>query len=106
MAGVLPHGNLYAAAWVIWLVIVYRSAYVVFACYIIARLAPHHPMRHALIGGTIGFVLTIIGAIVTANMDLGPAWYAWTLAALTLPSAWLGGKLYEMYHTYPDTRES
>ena len=95
-AGVLPHGNLYVSAWLIWVVLLYRNVYNVLGFYIVARLAPNHPMRHALVLGVIGLILTITGAIVTANMNLGPAWYAWTLAALTLPSAWLGGRLYEL----------
>jgi hypothetical protein len=27
-------------------------------------------------------------------MNLGPAWYAWSLVVIALPVAWLGGKLY------------
>ena len=95
-AGVLPRENLYVSAWLIIAVLFYRSIYEVIGCYTIANLAPNHPMRHALIGGAIGLMLSVAGAIATRNMNLGPAWYAWTLAALSLPSAWLGGKLYEL----------
>jgi hypothetical protein len=51
-------------------------------------------MRHTLIVGMIGTAISIGGAIATANMNLGPAWYAWMLAVLMLPTAWLGGLLY------------
>ena len=51
-------------------------------------------MNHALVLGGIGTILSIVGAIVTADMNLGPAWYAWSLAAIAMPVAWLGGKLY------------
>jgi hypothetical protein len=54
-------------------------------------------MKHALILGGIGLVLSSVGAIAAA--DLGPAWYAWTLAAMALPIAWLGGKLHELRKT-------
>ncbi|NUO78912.1 hypothetical protein HUU05_02465 [candidate division KSB1 bacterium] len=54
-------------------------------------------MKHALVLGLIGVILGSIGAIAAA--DLGPGWYAWTLAAIALPIAWLGGKLYEQRKT-------
>ena len=95
-AGVLPHGNLYVSSLLIWAVLFYRSVYNTLGCYIVARLAPNHPMRHAPVLGVIGTILSIVGAIATANMNLVPAWYAWTLAALSMPSAWLGGKLFEL----------
>jgi hypothetical protein len=63
-------------------------------CYLTAKLAPGNPMKHALILGGIGTVLSAAGAIATANMNLGPAWYAWSLVVIALPVAWLGGKLY------------
>ena len=94
-AGVLPHGNLNVSAWLIWLVLLYRTIYNVLGFYIVARLAPNNPMRHALVLGVIGTLVSIGGAIATANMNLGPAWYAWTLAALTMPAAWIGGKWFE-----------
>ena len=91
--GVLPHGNLYVSTWLIWGVLFYRSVYNMLGFYIVARFAPNHPMRHALVLGVIGTLVSVIGAVATANMNLGPAWYAWTLAAITMPAAWLGGKL-------------
>ena len=95
-AGILPHGNLYVSSLIIFFVLFYRCTYNAAGCYIVARLAPHHPMRHALVLGVIGTVLSIVGAVVTWNMDIGPHWYALTLAALSLPSAWLGGRIYEI----------
>jgi hypothetical protein len=49
-------------------------------------------MKHSLILGGIGTVLSAVGAIVTADMNLGPAYYAWTLVVIALPIAWLAGK--------------
>ncbi|MEO8637293.1 MAG: hypothetical protein ABI430_00120 [Candidatus Taylorbacteria bacterium] len=93
--GILPHGNLYVSTGLIWVVLIYRSAYNVLGFYLVARLAPNYPMRHALVLGVIGTLVSVVGAVATANMNLGPTWYAWTLAFLTMPAAWLGGKLNE-----------
>ena len=70
----------------------YRFIYDVAGCYLTARLAPHRPMRHALVLGSIGLVLSIAGAI--AMWDAGPAWYPLGLAVSALPCAWLGGRLH------------
>jgi disulfide bond formation protein DsbB len=48
--------------------------------------------------GVIGFIVSMAGAIATWNMNLGPHWYAITLAVLAFPSAWLGGKWYQLRH--------
>jgi hypothetical protein len=92
--GVLPKGNLYVSTSLILFVIFYRAVFSLIGCYLTARLAPTNPMRHALILGGIGTVLSAVGAIVTADMNLGPAWYAWSLVLIALPVAWLSGKLY------------
>ncbi len=96
-AGVLPHGHLFVGTGLILLVIGYRAVFSLVGCYLTAKLAPRHPLKHALILGLIGLVLSSMGAIVAA--DLGPGWYAWTLAAISLPIAWLGAKLYERRKT-------
>ena len=74
---------------------VYRTIYGVAGCYITARLAPRQPMRHALIGGFIGLVVSLLGAIATWNKGpaFGPHWYPVALIILALPTAWLGGKI-------------
>jgi uncharacterized membrane protein YccC len=73
----------------------YRIVYGVVGSYIIARLAPNRPMRHALIGGALGLIVSIVGAVATWNHEppLGPHWYSLALAVTALPCAWLGGKL-------------
>jgi len=73
----------------------YRIVYGVAGSYIIARLAPDRPMQHALVGGGIGLVVSIVGAVATWNHEppLGPHWYSLALAVTSLPCAWLGGKL-------------
>ncbi|AOP36332.1 hypothetical protein A0128_20145 [Leptospira tipperaryensis] len=74
----------------------YRLVYGVLGCYITAFFAPKHPMRHALILGGIGLILSTIGAIAAMNYNLGPIWYPISLIVTGPPSAWLGGKLRQM----------
>ena len=92
--GVLPKGHLYVSTGLILFVILYRAVFSLIGCYITARLAPKDPMKHSLILGGIGTLLSAAGAIITADMNLGPAWYAWSLVVVAMPVAWLGGRLY------------
>ena len=75
----------------------YRIVFAVLGCYVAARLAPDRPMRHALIAGFIGFVVSIAGAVVTWNKGpaFGPHWYPLALIVTALPCAWAGGWLRE-----------
>ncbi len=72
---------------------VYRTLIAIVGSYVVARLAPHHPLEHALLGGAIGMALAAIGAIATWNRGLGPHWYPVALVVLALPTAWAGGKI-------------
>jgi hypothetical protein len=76
----------------------YRTVYGVIGTYVIARLAPDRPMQHALLGGFVGLVVSILGAAVTWNKGpaFGPHWYPLALIVLAMPQAWVGGRLYEM----------
>ena len=76
----------------------YRIVYGVLGSYIIARLAPDRPMQHALVGGFLGLVVSIVGAAVTWNKGpaFGPHWYPLALIVLAMPQAWAGGRLHEM----------
>lgn len=92
-AGILPGDNLFVGTGLILTVLGYRALFSVAGCYLAARLAPSSPMKHALALGTVGVILSTTGAIANATLNLGPAWYAWALVAISLPVAWLGGKL-------------
>ena len=77
----------------------YRIVYGIVGGYISARFAPRNPMRHALVLGVVGLVLSTAGAITAiTTMDLGPAWYPIVLALTAVPCAWLGGMLQGMRH--------
>lgn len=69
----------------------YRIVFGIAGCYLAARLAPDHPMRHALVLGAIGTVLSAAGAI--AMWEYGPGWYSIAIIAISLPCAWIGGRL-------------
>jgi len=73
----------------------YRIVYTILGGYITARLAPRNPVRHALILGIVGFVISLLGVIATIPMNLGPAWYPIALAVTAIPCTWLGGILYQ-----------
>jgi hypothetical protein len=72
----------------------YRCIYAVLGCYLAARFAPRHPMRHALALGAVGLVLSLAGAMAAKSVALGPMWYPIALVLTALPCAWLGGALY------------
>jgi len=75
----------------------YRTVYNIAASYLIGWLAPYRPVRHAMVGGVAGFVVSLAGAIATWNGGpaFGPHWYPIALIVLALPCAWLGGYLRE-----------
>jgi hypothetical protein len=75
---------------------VYRTVYGIAGSYITARLAPDRPMKHALVGGAVGLVISTAGAIATWNAGpaFGPHWYPVALVVLALPTAWAGAKFH------------
>ncbi len=85
----------YGSVGLIAFILAYRVVFSVAGAYLTARLSPRRPMKHAMIIGIIGVVISTSGAIVGMQQDLGPSWYLWGLVALALPAAWLGGKLSE-----------
>ena len=80
------------------LAFVYRSIYVIFGSYIVARFAPYAPMHHALVSGLIGLVLSLAGAI--AQWNLGSHWYPIAIVLTALPYAWLGAVLHRKWHSH------
>ena len=75
----------------------YRVVYTILGSYITARLAPYRPMWHAMVLGVVGLVVSVAGAVATWNTQppIGPHWYALLIAAISIPCAWLGGRIRE-----------
>jgi hypothetical protein len=71
----------------------YRAVFGIAGAWLTAKLAPSDPMRHALILGGIGLLLSGAGLVASFTMALGPVWYPAALLVVTLPCAWLGGRL-------------
>jgi hypothetical protein len=73
-------------------ILVYRFVFQTIGCYLAARLAPDHPMRHAFALGVTGFLLAIAGAVFL--WDAAPPYYNIALVLTALPAAWIGGRWY------------
>ena len=73
----------------------YRAVYTIAGGWVTARLAPHRPMRHALMLGAIGLVAAT-GLVATwGRPEFGPRWYPIAIVAMALPCVWAGAKLRE-----------
>lgn len=92
-----PWGEPMTGTGLLLLALAYRLVYGVIGGYIVAALAPRNPMRHALIMGGIGFVLSAAGGI--AMWDMGAHWYPVALALSSIPCAWAGAALHINYGT-------
>jgi hypothetical protein len=72
----------------------YRVALAVLGGYVTAAAAPSRAMRHVLILGVIGLVMSGLAAVATiTTMELGPDWYPVSLAVIALPASWAGGRI-------------
>ncbi len=69
----------------------YRTLYTVVGGYVGARLAPHHPQRHANILGALGVAANLAGLSILP--DWSQAWYPILLALLAFPASWWGGRM-------------
>ena len=96
--GIYPPWFQYMSDSLFVLATAYRSLYSVLGSYLTARLAPNRPMLHALILGVIGLIFSIAGALGTWNKgrEFGPKWYPLALVVISIPLAWVGGKIREM----------
>jgi uncharacterized membrane protein len=99
--GIFPPWFQYMSDSLFLLATAYRIVFSILGSYLTAWLAPNRPMLHALILGAIGVVLSTVGAAATWNKgrEFGPRWYPIALVVLSLPLAWLGGKLRVMQLT-------
>jgi hypothetical protein len=76
----------------------YRVIASIIGCYVTARLAPNRPMAHALWLGVLGVVISALATVVTWNKGpaFGPHWYPIALVLVSIPCAWIGGRIYEI----------
>jgi hypothetical protein len=72
----------------------YRLIFDILGSYVTAKLAPRAPLKHALIGGFIGLVLSLGGVIAAMKGNMGPLWYPVALALSSPITAWIGGMLF------------
>ena len=72
---------------------VYSAVYGLVGCYLTARLAPSNPMKHSLVLGVIGLMVT--GAINFGLWGHVPAWWSIINVAVVMPLAWFAGHLRE-----------
>ncbi|WP_067537528.1 hypothetical protein [Nocardia crassostreae] len=91
--GALPTGHIYASVPMVLTVVTYRTVFNVLGAYVAARLAPARPLAHALGLGIFGSIGSLVTAIATWNMEIGPHYYPLTLAALGVPAAYAGATL-------------
>jgi hypothetical protein len=71
----------------------YRLILAIASGYACARLAPRNPMKHAMVLGAVGTLMSLGGAMANLQNPMGPNWYVFALAAIALPSCWLGANL-------------
>ena len=97
VTGVFPPPGQSMAAWLWVLATAYRTVYGVLGCYVTARLAPDRPMAHALVLGVVGLAVSIAGTVATWDRGpgFGPKWYPLALVAISMPCAWVGGRIRE-----------
>ena len=92
--GVFPKLGQAMSNLLFFLATTYRTLYAIVGSYITARVAPYKPMQHALVGGLVGLILSVVGAVVSWNKpELGPHWYPLALVVTALPCAWIGGRI-------------
>lgn len=77
---------------VVLVVIIYRFIFNVVGCYLTAKLAPSNPLKHCLIIGIIGTVLSLAASIAMWNEAV--PFYNISVILMSIPSAYVGAKLY------------
>ena len=73
--------------------IFYRILISILGGFVVGKLAPGKPMKHVVVLAIIGTLIGILGVVTGWNLPGYPHWYAISLAALTFPTIWFGGKL-------------
>lgn len=74
-------------------IVCYVGIIATLGCWLTARMAPSHPMRHALVLGALGLVFNVVGTI--QRWGSAPVWFHVVSLLLVMVWAWLGGWLRE-----------
>src|SRR5262249_10148265 len=74
----------------------YRIVISVAGARLTARLPPNKPMKHAMMLGSVGGRLGLVGLAAAWDKGLGPHWYPVALVVLAIPQSWVGGRIYVM----------
>ncbi len=93
MTHVFPPLTEKSADWMLVLALVYRCAYSVLGGYVVARLAPSKPMKHAVILLILGTIVGTLGAVANWDKSVGQEWYPVLLVLLSIPAVWWGGRM-------------
>lgn len=88
-----PASGIVTSTGALILALAYVAVYAIAGCYVTARMAPSRPMLHALVLGALGLAFNVMGVVATWGQV--PAWYAVAGLVLTMPYAWIGGRLRE-----------
>ncbi len=72
---------------------IYRAIFTAVGGYVTARLAPHHPMRHAGVLAGLGLLAGLGAAVATWDPALGPLWYTASIPASAVPCILAGAAL-------------
>ncbi len=96
--GIFPPRNQVYPTGMLVLALLYRCLYGIMGGYVTAKLSPSNPVRHAVILGIIGTLISLMGAIVSWNLSAN--WYPVALVITALPCTWLGGRLWAGKNTH------
>ena len=85
------------------LAIAYRLLYTIAGGMVTAALAPSRAVMHAVVLGSIGTVIALLGVIANWNGGpaYGPRWFSIALVVTGLPSTWLGAWLHARRRAVP-----
>jgi uncharacterized membrane protein len=78
---------------VLLVICAYVALFGILGCYVTARLAPSHPMRHALIMGGLALAMSI--RVTISAWNDAPAWFNVYNLLAVMPYAFIGGRIRE-----------
>ena len=94
-AGIYPPWGQTMADSLFALATAYRILYGILGCWVAARLAPSRPMAHAVALGVLGVFISLAGLVYAQKQgpEFGPLWYSIAIVLISLPCAWIGGRI-------------